>query len=609
MSSKVRLLPAHIIAQISAGEVVESPISALKELIENSIDAKANEIDIIIEKEGFKTIQIRDNGTGIDKQDLPLVLQSFTTSKLSSIDDLYKLSSLGFRGEALGAISSVANISVESRVKHDGVLDTSAWKITSEAGVLNSVEKSPLVEGTRIIVSDLFYNAPVRKEFQKNAVAIKKGLYDLILDFSLCYPNIAFRYVLDNEVILRLKIAQVLSKRINDLFVSGSSIDYVSNMQPVYYTENNITVEGYISNFSFYKTNASLIRFFINQRIVQYKPLVGLFKKAYGELMPPGRFPIAFLFVSIDPSEVDVNVHPQKKEVKFRDEGRLYAFLLKAMLNAIEKKPLHIKNLGAPYKSISKENDHKGSSLPSMLDILDGLYDVHTTDTISTSNVSELAIHSPIVLPTNSTNNINLAEHSVENPKFIFPSVLHSKLYDTFILASSNEGIFLIDQHTLHERINYEDFLCKLRAKENMTQILISPKITTFSPSERLLLQDKKNEIEDVGFIIEDLGPAGFVITGAPFYLKVGEEEEALKIVLEHFEKHTHTFNSMDIFKHMAASLSCREAIKKGDTTSLATIQELLERLKKCENPARCPHGRPTFIFLGKDDIFKLFKR
>ena len=595
MPSKVHLLPDSIIAQISAGEVVESPVSALKELIENSIDAEATEIEVIIEEEGFKQLQIRDNGIGIYKDDLSLVLKNFTTSKLSSINDLYNLYSLGFRGEALASIASISNISIESKSK----IDTQAWKVETKSGVLSQIELSTLEIGTRIIVSDLFYNAPIRKDFQKNTLSLKKGFHDLIIDFALSYPHITFRYVLDNVVLVRVKATDHLSKRIHDIFLNESTTSYVNNLQPIYFKKDNWEIEGYISNFSFYKNNASMIRFFVNQRIVSYKPLVGLFKRGYGELMPPGRFPIAFLFLKLSPNQIDINIHPQKKEIRFKHETEVSQFILEAILNAIEKKPLNIKILN----NLSKNTDRKKSDIYTPSQLPNTLNLLHTIET----EIQEISD-----VKNNATDVINI-DHSAQTnnlkSNFIFPNNFHVKIYNTFILASSEEGIFLIDQHTLHERINYENFLTKLATQDHITQTLISPLITTFSLSELSILREKKEVIEDLGFIIEDLGPAGLTITSVPFYLQNGQEEEAIKIILDHFQNTNKDFSKIELFKMMAASLSCREAIKKGDPESIAVIQELVERLKKCDNPARCPHGRPTFVFLGKEDIFKLFKR
>ncbi len=571
---RVNKLSTNLISQIAAGEVVESPVSILKELVENSIDAHASRIHIDIHDIGFSHIKITDDGCGIHKDDLPLVLQSFTTSKLSHIDDIQSLQSLGFRGEALGAIASVADVTIESKFYQDEY----AYKINTQD---NKVYISSLDKGTYIYVTRIFHNIPVRKEFQKSSAILKKDILELVTNLSLSNFMITFIYTLDGIRILHAPSVKYLSNRIESLH--GNNL--LDNLIPFFMEEEELSVEGYISNFSSYRSNASMVRLFVNGRIIKYKPMVGLLKHVYGELMPPNKFPVAYILLTIPPHMVDVNVHPQKHEVRFKDEVGIRAFLRKAILNAIEGKGfLKISNISQEKTFHASVTNDTKSSVP------------HQPK--HQFNFSHINISRPeaISLPSNlQPNNVS------------FPSHLHTQLYGTFILGSSEEGVFLIDQHTAHERINYEKFLFALENRSKLSQPLLTPMKLILSEAEKDFINSNQVSLYRLGFTIEDLGPAGFALSTVPFYVKTNEEEQALDYALKGIQEGK--MDSMELFRHMAASLACRHSIKKGDEESLFNFAQLTELLRECQNPSRCPHGRPTMIWLDRADIMQLFKR
>ncbi len=600
MGCVIHTLPKSLISQIAAGEVIENPSSVLKELIENSLDAGADQIDISVRENGFGSIQVRDNGIGIFKDDIPLAIQSFATSKLRKVEDLYQLQSLGFRGEALGAIASVSNILLESKARNSVL----AHQINCIQGEASSTSISSLPSGTRIIVSDLFHNVPVRKEFQKNIPMIKEKLNELVTDFALGYPNISFNYSLNKESVMRLNKAENLSQRIRDIF----SKNFLDSMMPLYYEGNSTgqaisKIEGYISNFTFYKSNASMIRFFVNRRIVQYKRLVGMFKRAYGELMPPGRFPIAFLFLQIDPQEIDVNIHPQKKEIKFKNENSINDLLFRSVIHSIEGRgPLKMRHLQKQNKKNFAAHSHE--SIASKEQKLNFSIPLKISADPSEKSFSKEYPEIKESMPGNGLLEESFTVHSEDE---IFPQKVHARLYDTFVLASSEDGIFLIDQHTAHERVNYEKYLKKLASQKNIVQKLFSPIALKLSIAEQKTLSENKEYLEELGFEIEDMGPAGFVLNGVPFYINPSQEEKALELTLQFILEGKE--GSIELFRELAASLSCRNAIKKEEQESLFNLSQIIQELRKCENPGRCPHGRPTLVFLGKKEIFDLFKR
>ena len=597
-ANRIQKLNSKTIAQIAAGEVVESPGSVLKELIENSIDAESDDIQVFVHNDGFGSIQVRDNGAGILKEDLPLALEGFTTSKLNNIDDLMSIESFGFRGEALGAISAVANVVIESKDKGSEY----AYSISKESNSISEVSASSLAEGTKIIVTDLFCNLPVRKEFIKNVSKLKKEILDTVTYFALAYPEISFRLYYDDKLLVNVQRMKNLSERIQELF----SLEFLDSLLPCYYKNLDISVEGHISNFRFFRSSPDLILLFINKRVVRYSKLIKILRQVYGEMLPLRKFPIAFLFLNISPQKIDINVHPQKKEIRFKEEIEAHALLKKATLNALEaRESLRAKNL--PRKKNNSRKEYPVDfSTPLNVQEARGMDVALKLNQPEVSSLSEVEQDPEIKYSTLISQDVN--------PKLFSEFKLHGKLYNTFIMASAEEGIYLFDQHTVHERINFEEFLDKFKKNEDIKQYLVSLIPIKLSLSETELVKRHQKTIERLGFCFEEIGPSNFGLTSVPFYIGSGREEEAFQIFLKKLEDQDGStplgFSQHEaLFKDLAASLACRQAIKKGDPEPLSYLKELIEKLQQCRNPMRCPHGRPTMVFIGKEEISRLFKR
>ena len=598
---KIQPLDELTISQIAAGEVIEHPASVIKELVENSIDSGARQIEVFVRSGGFESIQVRDDGGGIFKDDLPLAIKSFATSKLSRMNDLYEIESYGFRGEALGAIASIANISIESKEAHSEV----AYRVTKEVDSEARLSPASLPKGTKVVVSDLFHKLPVRKEFNQNPNKIKKSMIDVVSNFALCYPSITYTLSIDQKTVIDVSSAEGLSERIKQLF----SEDFLDSLIPVYHQDEQTTLEGYISGFQFYKTHSDHIRFFMNRRSVIYKKLIRILKKVYGELMPPGRFPVAFLFLDVPCREVDVNVHPQKSEVRFREEPVIENFLYRAIRENIDShQSLRLKHLSKAEKRTSAE--YKKIDFTAPLHISDNS---EKTLKYSAPAPAQAGIMEPGQPKEESSPASFETGPQKKNSLFFSELKLHEKLYETFIVATSEEGIYLFDQHTIHERVNYERFLQKLNEKQSTRQELLAPIPLGLSLSEKVIVQQNKDLLDKIGFEVGEIGPGEYGILSVPFYVGRSQEEEAFQIclrqMLDHEKPGETSLNPLEIFDGLAASLACRSAVKKGDPEPLSRIRELIQELQKCEKPLRCPHGRPTTVFLGKDDISTLFKR
>ncbi|MDH4263735.1 MAG: DNA mismatch repair endonuclease MutL [Spirochaetia bacterium] len=577
-----------IIAQIAAGEVIESPVAVVKELIENSIDAGSKKIEIYLRDMGMTSLQVRDDGKGIGHDDLPLALESFATSKINSSDDLFEINSMGFRGEALSSIRSVSKVTIESKLEGSD----RAWKIYGEGDFISKPESCALPSGTRILVENLFFNVPIRKKFLHSDVKIKQSIIELLISYAISYPETGFVCTIDDDQVLNSPPSESLYERLEQIY----SNSFMKSMTPFYFKDHendtNIKIEGYLSGSGFYHSRSIFIKFFVNRRPVIYLPLIKLLKKAYGELLPPGKFPAAFIFVEIDPSVIDVNVHPQKKEIRFKDDAHISDAVYKSILRGIENKgSVNISHkLRFGIKNITNRDSNLEKSYNQSLEFDTPIY---------VSEINKPVIEVPLQLK---------SEGLKYKSKINQPEMIHSRLFDTFILASSREGVFLIDQHTAHERIQYEMYLKKIRQNEASKQTLLSSVVVELSPSEKILLNGNFKVINDFGFDIEDFGPAGIKITSVPSYLARGQESEGIRVLLNILSGDA-GINQEIMFDHMAKSLSCRSAIKKGEQASLEDYSEIIGKLYECEHPFRCPHGRPTVIHLSKNDILGFFNR
>lgn len=569
---KIQKLPAILISQIAAGEVIESPAAVVKELVENSLDAKATKIDIFCHGAGLKSIQVRDDGEGILREDLPLALESFATSKLSNFSQIFGIQSFGFRGEALAAIRSVAQVTIESRYAQT----KEAYSIKADPEKIYPVELAALPFGTKVVVENLFFNTPVRKKFLKDEKFLRRQIIDIVTNVSLAHPSVQFSLHIEDKSYLFLPKAENLLERISAIYETPR---IAQKLLPVFYQEGSLILEGYISAYDFFRASPSDIRFFVSQRPIQYRKLLPMLKQIYGELLPHGRFPFAVLFLSLEPYDVDVNVHPQKKEVRFKNETQVLEFLEKALRGVIEKPGFY-----KVQELTSKEN-----------------LSFHVPQEKTFSFLPQITFESESAINFES-------EDFVTKKEIFFPQKIHTRLFDTFILATSEDGIFLIDQHTAEERVYYEEFLARLETEKNLKQDLALPVSLILSPVERQILEQNQNKLFSLGFALESFGPAGYELFSVPFYLKPGEEEVAFRLALSLVEKERE-INTHLLFEHLAKNLACRSAIKKGEDLSIAYAEELVQKLLGCKVPLRCPHGRPTVVFLDKKEVFSLFRR
>lgn len=589
----IHSLPIDLINKIAAGEVIESAHSVVKELIENSCDANASSIQIHASRGGLEKIQVVDNGTGILQDDLPLTIQRHTTSKIQTLDDLETLSSFGFRGEALASIASVSKLRIQSGTSEN----LPASEIYVEMSQIVSQTQVTPRKGTFIEVSDLFYNTPVRRKFLKSERAEEGKIKDKVIQHALAHPKIEFTLSLNDKEIFSLKPSNYL-QRILDIF--GENLK--SFLMEVRLERRGIQAFGYISSPEFYKSNRTGQFTFINSRSVEIRYSSYMLKKAYDELLPSGTHPWCFLYFTIDPRYIDVNVHPTKKEIRFLDEEGFNHFFMELVLSTLRSK--------TPISFLEQKrrmNEPIKTNPSSQVD------SVAQRENVFQQILHDSLYQKPIFQEGFNLENTGagvqlekLTDKPIKSREFI-PKKHFGVLFETFILAEAEDGLYIIDQHTAHERIRYEEVLRELKDSTKTRQILLAPIRLEFSKQEVEEILHKKDLYFQLGIVLEGFGEISVLIREVPSFLEPGTEREVIVDFLgKSIDK---TSIAEELYDLMAKCIACRSAIKKGDLMSHHIISELLNRLSYCENPSRCPHGRPTLIKLTRSDLEKMFHR
>ncbi|OQM32648.1 DNA mismatch repair protein MutL [Leptospira interrogans] len=590
---KIQELSPELINQIAAGEVIESAHSVVKELMENSMDASATQVDVESKDGGLSLLRITDNGTGIEPEDLEPALKRHATSKIQDYKDLESVLSYGFRGEALASIASVSRLTLESGTKEQ----KTAWKTRSVAGKISEKEEIPGFIGTKILVEELFFNTPVRRKFLKSIRSEDKKIRDRVTTQALAREDVRFRLFQDGKEVFVLPTRENKKERIIDLFGEN----FRDHLLEVSLERGGIQATGYISDPDFYKSNRTGQFIFINGRPIEIKYSSVLLKKAYDELLPPNGHPYCFLFFEIDPSRVDVNVHPAKREIRFLDEDGFNGFFLALIQKELRSStPVSFLELKKRLLKPAPETHSTTSFYQARSSGKNPLLGRELFSGASKQEGFELDRMGPGVSLS------ELTDERVKHSSFV-PKKHFGVLFETFILAEAEDGFYIIDQHTAHERIRYEEVLRKLEKRNYGIQPLLTPIRIDVSKQEQEDILNRKKEYEEVGIFLDPLGEDSIVLREIPAYMEPGQEKEIVLDFLNRTEgKET---SEPELYDLMAKCVACRSAIKKGDQLSDPILAEILNRLSYCENPSRCPHGRPTLVKLSRDDLERMFHR
>lgn len=638
----IKILEKHIADKIAAGEVIERPISIIKELVENSIDAGATSITCEIKNGGKTYIRVTDNGCGIAREECETAFLRHATSKISTVNDLKGIKSLGFRGEALASIAAVTNAALITKTAES----KTGCRLVLHGG--ETVENIPLgcPDGTTIIINDLFYNMPARREFLKSDGAESSLIIEFISEMALAYTNIRFQLINNGKILFSTTGNGNLKNTINSVYMQREYKDLIEISK----TEAGYSIRGCISKPSLSRTTKKNQVYFVNGRVVKSAVMEKGISMGYKERLFEGRYPVAFIFLNVNPETIDVNIHPNKKEVRFHDEDAIVKIIENATVEALasqdavievrdyfstepstndakkedkseqvdikhilksksEKKQVDLKREKILYNSKEKDNyayiDEIKESETGRNIVSDITKDYSTgncanDDYIKSGNAKNQE------LPEKKKPVIEISEPLIRPFDFNDLKVTGC-VFDTYITATDANSFYMIDQHAAQERIFYEQLVEEYLSDDKPSQSILTPIVIDVALEVKEEEYNWLDSLGDMGYLLEEFGPNSYIIKEIPYFMDITEAENFAKDYIEQTHSGIKINNKVVIDKLITRS--CKSAIKAHDKLSQEAMESLINELKYCRNPFSCPHGRPTFIKFSNYDIEKMFKR
>jgi len=591
---KIHRLPDDLANQIAAGEVVERPASVIKELVENSLDAGARRIVITVEYGGKKLIRVEDDGEGMEPEDARLAIERHATSKIHRSDDLARIATLGFRGEALPSIASVSHFVLRSRARGA----QSGTDVRVNGGTIASVMEAGMPEGTSIEVADVFYNLPARRKFLKSDGAESAQVSRIATQLALCYPEVGFTLTSSGRKVLQVPPVATLRDRLYQLY--GDRSDLVD----VRRDGGGVTLVGYIAALAEQGPTRGPQNVFINRRIVRDRTIAHAIIDAYSVASIKERSPEVHLFIEMPPDAVDVNVHPTKAEVRFRDQSFIHELVRRALGDALGRGPAPELHLSSP--SI---NEPQPSTLP-----LPHAYSAvfpsrWTVGATAPTSGSALAPTSDDLIAPASVSEIAPTSEGRVAPTSIKPLMPLGQFRDTFIIAVDEDGIAIIDQHVAHERVLFERITERLTSGRLESQRLLEPMLVEMSGAARQALAAHRSALEQLGFEVEEFGGDSLRVSAFPALLTREHCEIALRALAEDLEGLDRGSKVEDALKRIAATMACHAAVKANYPLTMEKMAHILEELRRTAYSTICPHGRPVMLRLTRREVEKNFQR
>ncbi len=579
----IKILPDTIASQIAAGEVVDRPASVVKELLENAIDAGAQQIDIDVMQAGRRLIQVTDDGSGIPAEEVELAVCRHATSKLSTAEDLFNIRTLGFRGEALASIGSVSRLTMISNTRENSV----GAKLSVEGGEHAETSTIAAAAGTRVSVEDLFFNLPARLKFLKSDTTENRHITGLVTRYALAYPHIRWSLTQDGKPIFQTTGSGERFEILQALFGPTEA----GKLMPVSFEERHLKVEGYISSLSLTRSNRKDITVFVNGRWVQDPMLTSAVIRAYNTMLMVGRYPVAVLFITIPPELVDVNVHPAKAEVRFRDQDAVFSGVQRAIRRGLLAfTPIHDLNATRLWGRSVPETEGPAWQ--------QGNFSV-AGDTSGPASQGGLVTGSEF----------ETAQPQPTLPGSHLPLLrLVGQVASTYLIAEGPDGLYLIDQHAAHERVLFDQLMAQFNAKSIPSQALLDPVVIELTPERSGILLQQLDALTNLGFEIEEFGPNAFVIRSIPIVVDKSDPRLAVEAVVTAFEE-DETPLMAEVEARVAARVCKRMAVKAGQILTEAEQRNLLLNLEASQSPRTCPHGRPTMIHLSVNLLERQFGR
>ena len=647
----IQVLSTHLVNKIAAGEVIERPASVVKELVENSLDSGATRIDVAIEDGGKKLISVRDNGSGMSAEDLRLAFAPHATSKIAREEDLYEISTMGFRGEALASIASVSHAHI--RTRRGQASDAGGHEVEASGDTLGEVRPCASADGTTATIRDIFFNTPGRRKFMKTAATELGYVSDQLARLSLPNPGIAFTLTHNGREILNLPAAASTVQRASDLF----GAELVQNVLTVSRKGQSVQVKGFVAPPAAARASAKWQYFFVNGRYVRDRLLAHALKEAYRGLLEPTRFPLGVIFIEIPAAEIDVNVHPTKIEVRFRDSQLVHGELLAALREGLNSASLTpsasldsaarragAQSCGEPQTDA--QQSHRESLQKALADFFKSTppqvpHFGATGGNGGNEKSPELGEARPIHQPATATSVLSTATGGKSMPSTIptagayasqnpsancaatetdtrsyraMPVPVGSidwavQMHNRYIVYPCDDGIAIVDQHALHERIIYEELKSRLRQSPLVAQRVLIPEPFRVTAAESALLQRHSQLLGRIGIEVSPFSPQTAAVQQFPMML-MGRGVNTGQFVREMLDKLPDWDSDQEqLLEGVLQMISCKSAIKAGDPLGDEEIHDLIERAKEVENSSSCPHGRPTTIKLTVKELDKLFKR
>lgn len=582
---KIKVMSESLSNKIAAGEVVEKVSSVVKELVENSIDAGSNIIEVSLVDAGIKEIKVIDNGKGMDKEDALLCFSPHATSKIRNENDLFFINTLGFRGEALPSIASVSDVFLDTS---DGSYST---LVHIKGGKLESNEVGTVSKGTKIIVRDLFFNTPVRLKFLKSYYTELNGVVSLIEKLSLSHPNISFKLSSDNKELIKTSGSNDLLKTIYEIY--GYNVS--KNMVYIEGHNDDYDINGYVSNINITKSTKKDMITLVNGRIVNNSYVNRIIKDAYHTYLAVDKYPIVVINILVDPTIVDVNIHPTKQDIKF---GKMET-LEELLFSLIRDKLMNINNMFKAYDETKYEVSNSEEYVLNDNLVVKEEYDKPVIEESKMCfNMNEESSGYETVIDT--------LEVKSEKPSLLHPIGL---AMGTYLFATDEECVYMIDIHAANERINYEKLLNALKESVVHKTSMLFPITIEFTKNEFMTIMEKKEFITNLGISFDEFGVNTIRVYEHPTYFREGYEEESLRRVFDLIVSIDKDFDRVKFNEQLAINLSCKMSVKANTFIGSLEQEILLKRLFECEFPYTCPHGRPTIIKYTKYELEKLFKR
>lgn len=595
--ANIKIMDEILANKIAAGEVVERCASVVKELVENSIDAKASEVKIELIEAGTKMIRVTDDGCGMDKEDAITCFGRHATSKLKNEEDLYRIQTLGFRGEALSSIASVSEVTLKTSDGRVGTL------VQINGGKIVSVDAADARKGTTLTIANLFYNTPARLKHLKSLYTELASITDYINKIALSHPDIKFILINNGSLLLNTDGSNNLLKTIKAIY----GIDVVKKMIAIEVEDNDYTIKGYMTIPEIHRSSRNHMITLVNGRVVKNVDLARTINDSYHSYKPDNRYPIVVLDIIVDPSLVDVNIHPTKMDIKFSKLEELLS-LVGYMIKEELKKLTLIPEVEFEKELVPIASSYQKPSYSKETVRESPRYQEQTLSFVKEEESTYKKEEEYVLVD-------DFVEESQplfvkKQPKERFPELYPIGLvHGTYIICQNDLGMYLIDQHAAKERCNYEFFKKKLGSPTNDSASLLFPMTIELSNNEFIILKQHFEILEKMGFTIEEFGVNSIIIKSHPVWLTKGKELDSTRHIIEAIIECEKNFSVEKFNEKVATLMSCKQAIKANENITIGEMEHLIDDLSKCDNPFNCPHGRPTIIFYSNYDLEKLFKR